>query len=109
MIINKTSFKSITIDNKEYPYDVWIFADGSIKERNMNHVFTLAEFDIISKGNPAVLVIGTGQHGIVRVGDEVMEKAKEKKIELVIDKTPDAIEKFNKIKGRKAGSFHTTC
>lgn len=110
MIINNTSFRSITIDNKEYPYDVWIFVDGSIKERNRNHEFTLEEFDIITKGNPNILIIGTGQYGVVQIKEEVIKAAKERNIELVIDKTPLAIKKFNDLQGKKiAGAFHTTC
>nr|MCK4930389.1 hypothetical protein [Nanoarchaeota archaeon] len=110
MIINSTSFRSITIDNKEYPYDVWIFVDGSIKERNRNHEFTIEEFEIITKGNPNILIIGTGQYGVVQIKEEVIKKAEEKGIELVIDKTPIAIKKFNELKDKKiAAAMHTTC
>jgi len=46
----------------------------------------------------------------VRVGREVREKAREKGVELVIDKTPVAIKKFNELRNKRiAGAFHTTC
>ena len=110
MIINSTSFRSITVDNKVFPHDIWIFVNGSIKERNMNHEFTIEEFEIITKDNPDVLIIGTGMYGVVKIKEEVIKKAKEKKIELIIDKTPVAIKKFNEIKDRKvAAAMHTTC
>ena len=110
MIINKTSFKSITIDSKTYDHDVWVFADGSIKERNRNHEFTIEEFQIITRDNPEILIIGTGQYGVVKIREEVFKAAKKRGIELVIDKTPVAIKRFNEIKGKRiAGAFHTTC
>jgi len=109
MIINKTSFKSITIDSKTYDHDVWVFADGSIKERNRNHEFTIEEFQIITRDNPEILIIGTGQYGVVKIREEVFKAAKKRGIELVIDKTPVAIEKFNQEKRKKAASIHTTC
>ena len=110
MIINSTSFRSITVDNKMFPHDIWIFVDGSVKERNMNHEFTIEEFEIITKDNPDILVIGTGQYGVVKIKEEVLKKAQEKKIKLIIDKTPIAIKRFNELQGKKiAGSFHTTC
>jgi len=49
MLINSTSFRSITINGKEYPYDVWVFVDGSIRRRDRNHEFTLEEFEIITR------------------------------------------------------------
>ncbi|KYK24800.1 hypothetical protein AYK26_02885 [Euryarchaeota archaeon SM23-78] len=110
MIINSTSFKSITVDGKEYPYDIWIFADGTVKERNRNHEFTLEEFETITKGGPEVLIIGTGQYGVVKISEEVFKAAKEKAIEIIYDKTPEAIKRFNEVQGKKmAAAIHTTC
>jgi hypothetical protein len=54
--IDGTSFGSITIDGKHYPYDIWIFADGSIRRRDRDHEFTLDEFDLLLEGNPEVVV-----------------------------------------------------
>ena len=110
MKINSTSFRSITIDNKTYKHDVWIFVDKTIKERNRNHEFTLEEFNIITKGNPEILIIGTGQYGVVKISEEVIKAAKEKNIELIYNKTPTTIKKFNDLKHKKiAAAFHTTC
>ena len=110
MIINSTSFRSITIDGKTYNHDVWIFVDKTIKRRDRNHEFTLEEFNIITKGNPEIVVIGTGQYGVVKITEEVIKAAKEKNIALIYDKTPNTIKKFNELKDKKiAAAFHTTC
>ncbi len=110
MIINSTSFGSITIENKTYNHDVWIFTDKTIQRRDRNHKFTLEEFNLLTKDNPEILLIGTGQYGIVNINKEVIKAAKERNIELVYDKTPVAIKKFNKLTDKKiAAAFHTTC
>ena len=109
MIINSTSFGSITIDNKKYNYDVWIFVDKTIQRRNRNHEFTLEEFNIITKDNPEILLIGTGQYGVVKISEEVIKTAKEKNIELIYGKTPEVIKKFNELDKKIAAAFHTTC
>jgi hypothetical protein len=110
MIINSTSFGSITINNKTYDHDVWIFADKTIEKRNRNHEFTLEEFNIITKDNPEILIIGTGQNGVVTIAKDVIKAAEEKNIELFYDITPNAIKKFNELRDNKiAAAFHTTC
>lgn len=110
MIINSTSFGSITVDNKTYNHDIWIFTDKTIQKRDRNHEFTLEEFNIITKDAPEVLIIGTGQYGVVKINEEVIKAAKEKNIQLIYDKTPIIIKEFNKIKDKRiAAVFHTTC
>lgn len=110
MIINSTSFGSITIDNKTYNHDILIFVDKTIQERKRSHEFTLEEFNTIRKGNPQILLIGTGQYGILKIDEKVIKTAKEKNIELVYNKTPIIIKKFNELKDKKiAAAFHTTC
>lgn len=110
MVINKTTFGYITIGTNTYDYDIWIFVDGSIKRRDRNHEFTLEEFDIITKDNPDIVIIGAGVYGVVKIGDDVKEKAREKGIELYIDLTPEAAKKYNELSERRiAAAFHVTC
>ncbi|MBW2999412.1 hypothetical protein KY339_01965 [Candidatus Woesearchaeota archaeon] len=111
MEINNTAFGSVTIDNMAYPHDVWIFVDEHIEKRDRNHDFSMEELKIIGKEKPDVIVIGTGQSGVMDVGEEVKEAAKHKGIELVIAETPEAIEKYNKLSKEKrtAAAIHVTC
>lgn len=110
MIINSTSFGSITIDNKTYNHDIWIFVDKTIQRRDRNHKFTLEEFNILTKNNPEIIVIGTGQYGVVEIEENVIKASKERNINLIYDRTPSAIKKFNELKDKKiAAAFHTTC
>ena len=64
---NKTRFDSIKIDCRTYDHDVWIFADGTIQKREGGHDFTERELQmLLSKGSPNIVVIGTGQFGLLR-------------------------------------------
>jgi len=111
MKIDSTSFGSITIEGKKYEHDVWIDTNGNITERNRNHEFTLEEFNLITKDNPEVLVIGIGQNGVVKVDKGVYDEAKKRSIEVKADKTPKAIEIYNKYSEEKktAAAIHVTC
>ncbi|MBW2995107.1 hypothetical protein KY312_02040 [Candidatus Woesearchaeota archaeon] len=98
MEINGTSFGQVIIDLKKYDYDVWIFPDATIKRRTSDHNFTREEFELLAKKEPETIIIGTGQSGCVKVGEEARRAAREKNIHLMIAKTPDAIKIFNQIK-----------
>jgi hypothetical protein len=110
--IDGTSFGSITIDGKRYPHDVWVFTDGSIERRDRDHEFTLNELDLLLKGKPKIIVVGTGRYGCVRVDREAAELAVKHGVQVVDDITPNVIERYNEAvrAGRRvAGAFHVTC
>ena len=111
MEINSTSFGQVTIDGKKYEHDVWIFPDDTIKRRTTDHDFSREEFEMLAQKNPETIIIGTGQAGVVRVGEEARNAAREKGIHLMIAKTPDAIKIFNELKKEKrvAAAIHVTC
>lgn len=110
--IDGTSFGSITIDGKRYSHDVWVFTDGSIERRDRDHEFTLNELDLLLKGKPEVIIVGTGQYGCVRVDREAAELAVEQGVQVIDDITPNVIERYNeavRARRRVAGAFHVTC
>jgi len=110
--IDGTSFGSITVEGEQYPHDVWILADGSIRRRNRNHEFTLNEFDFLLKGKPELVIVGTGQSGCVRVDKEAVELAVKQGVKIIDDITPDALKQYNEAANagrRVAGAFHVTC
>ncbi len=110
--VDETSFGSITIDGKRYSHDVWILADGSIKHRDRNHEFTRAELELLLREKPELVVVGTGQSGCVEIDREAARVAAERKVEIISDITPRALEMYNQAvkAGRKvAAAFHLTC
>jgi hypothetical protein len=112
MEINSTSYGQITIDGKKYDHDVWIFPDDTIKRRTTDHQFTREEFELLIQKKPEIIVIGTGQSGVLTVGEESRNAAREKNIHLMIAKSPDAAKIFNELKKNRkmvAAAIHITC
>lgn len=110
--IDGTSFGSITVDGKQYPHDVWILADGSIRRRDRDHEFTLNELYFLLEGEPELVIVGTGQSGCVQVDKEAAELAVKQGVKIIDDITPDALKRYNEAvnAGRRvAGAFHVTC
>jgi hypothetical protein len=62
--------------------------------------------------NPEILLVGSGHDGYFEVSDEVMHVCQNKKIQLIVMPTPEAVEKFNELieKNKKVIAFiHVTC
>uniref|UniRef100_A0A7V4E2J1 Uncharacterized protein n=1 Tax=candidate division WOR-3 bacterium TaxID=2052148 RepID=A0A7V4E2J1_UNCW3 len=114
MKIEKTGFGWIVIDGKRYETDVLILADNTILNRyenftGNNHEFSIEEAKKLLNPKPEVIVVGTGQGGILKVKEETIDFLKKEKVKLIALPTPKAIEIFNKLKEKKAALFHLTC
>ncbi|MEO0097355.1 MAG: MTH938/NDUFAF3 family protein [candidate division WOR-3 bacterium] len=114
MKIEKTGFGWIIIDGKKYNYDILILANGEILNRyenfsGDNHEFSIEEAQKLLNPKPEVIIIGTGQSGILKVKEETIQFLKEQKVKLIALPTPKAIEVFHKLKDIKACLFHLTC
>jgi hypothetical protein len=111
--IEDSGFGSITIDEKRYGHDVWVFSDGSVEERRGGyHTFLKKEVQALLKGEVDTIVVGAGTAGCVEIESPARQLAQQRGIEIVSDITPKAIEKYNQLvtKGRKvAAAFHVTC
>ncbi len=119
-----TRFGSITISDKEYPHDVYLFPDHQIVKRDKSHSkrirghkeLSMWELKLLFEDNPRYLIIGTGQTGILPLTQEseswLASKLMEENIVLIRDRTPLVLDKTNallKQGERIAGIFHTTC
>jgi len=118
MIIEKTSFGSITIDGKTYEHDVLIRLSTAITKRKKklskriygtSHVLSLDEAKHIYEKGCKVIIIGTGQHGALRLSPEAEAYFKKKECEVILQGTPTALQTFNQTEGRRIGVFHVTC
>lgn len=70
------------------------------------------EVEELIKGKPEIIVIGTGWEGILEVSEKLRAKSEELGIEIKILRTPEAVEKYNKLveQGEKVNALiHTTC
>lgn len=114
MKIEKTGFGWIIVDGKRYETDILISADGKILNRyenfrGNNHEFSIEEAKRLLYPKPEVLIVGTGQGGVLKVKEETIDFLKKEKVRLIALPTPKATEIFNKLKEKKSALFHLTC
>jgi len=117
--INSTEFGSITIDN--IVYNQVLIIGNKVVEREYEKLKSLFgtshrigewELENLLKEDPEIIIIGTGQDGMLMVDANIMDIIKEKGIFLVIEKTSKAIDIYNQEieKGKKVNAIiHTTC
>ncbi len=121
-----TGFGWVIINGKRYEHDVIVLPDGSVLRRRkelskdlrrlFNHTpFTLKEFDYLLRicgCVPEVLVIGSGQYGDLPVMEEVLRRAEELGLKVIVKRTPEALNLLKEMiaEGRLvAGVIHVTC
>ncbi|MEM5804335.1 MAG: MTH938/NDUFAF3 family protein [Candidatus Aenigmatarchaeota archaeon] len=109
--IDSTYFGSVVVDGRKFDTDMVVCWDGELKERQKSHVFDRRELDDLMMKDPDVIIVGTGQSGLVKVDPSAEVAAKVSGIELVVAKSPVAIAEFNKVaRKRKAiAVIHVTC
>jgi hypothetical protein len=110
------SFGSLRIDGKTYEHDV-VIDRREIRKRKkrpskqfreqFGHTPLSVEEDIPWKCSQ--LVLGTGAHGKLPVMQEVRDKARRKKIKLLILRTAEAIEVLNRNAKDTNVILHVTC
>ena len=109
--INSFRFGSLTINNKTYENDMTVHWDGELTPRESDHTFSKGELiDLLVKG-PEAIVIGTGTAGLLKIDKDAEKFARSKNIELIVKKTSEAVEEFNKLsKSKKViAVMHVTC
>ena len=116
--IDKLSFGSIVIAGKKYSRDVLIFVDGTVKKRKGgflmfgSHNIRKEEIEELIRGEPEVIIVGTGTNGRANVAADVETWAKEKNLSLIVQPSHEAIAKLNESAEQKkkvAALIHMTC
>lgn len=119
-MIEEYKFGQITIDGKNYDRDVQTDWNGEVLDwcKKDSHLITAEDVRGATDKNPESIVIGTGQEGNTVVSEEAKIFIREKGIELLVDKTEEAVKTFNILKedsleeeGRQekvVGLFHLT-
>lgn len=110
--INSTKFGEVEIDNKTYYSDVIVWWNGDVELTEKKHILEVDDVTPFIKKKAETVVIGTGQHGGVRLLPEVKQVLENKKIKLFVETSPNAIEIFNSFAatGKKVVAWvHTTC
>lgn len=113
-LVDSYSFGRMVVGGEEYTEDLIVFPDR-IKTGwwlQQRHLVSLEDLKEIFDFEPEVLVIGTGDSGLMEVPFEVQEDIKGKGIKLICTNTHKAYKIFNKeLKKDKriVGAFHLTC
>ena len=116
--IERFDFGSIVIEGKKYGHDVFMFPDGSVKQRKGgflkfgSHVIKKAEIEELLKASPQVVVVGTGTSGKAKLASDAELTLKEAKIELLALPSREAVEKLNLLaqEGKRVSALmHITC
>jgi len=120
-MIEEYKFGQITIDGENYDQDIQTDWEGEVLvwPRQESHLITADDVRAATDKNPEIIVIGTGEDGRAVVSKEAQIFIQEKGIELLVDKTEEAVKTFNIKKedsleeeGRQekvVGLFHLTC
>ena len=70
---------------------------------------SLAEAENIYDDGAAQVIVGTGQHGVLKLSDEAKGFFKERGCKVQGGPTPDAVKAWNKAEGKVIAMFHVTC
>ncbi len=101
-------------DAKIYCQDLKVLGDEVYSNwwRKQGHRIDEDDLQDVLSEKPDIMVIGTGYAGFMEVPSSLRKTLKARNIELIAEKTPEAVEVFNVIqsRGKKiAGAFHLTC
>ena len=113
MTIEDYSFGRIKIDGRTYTSDVIIFPDR-VKDawwRKEGHRLDPGDLTDAVAVSPAVLVIGTGDLGVMRVPEETLAWLRARGIDARVAKTDEAVRIFNALAGtgQAVAALHLTC
>ena len=117
-IINRSKFGSITAEGEVFKRDVIIRLNGKVKKRKKklskaiygtSHIVSLDEARHVYEEGAELLIVGAGQHGLVKLSDEAADYLRQKVCRVELLPTPEAIQVWNEVEGAVIGLFHVTC
>jgi len=112
-MIEDYEFGRITIDGTTYTSDVIIYPDHVDGGwwRNEGHRLCLDDLRDVIAAKPEVLVIGTGEQGVMQVPDDVRRELTAHGIEVIVAKTGDACARYNELALQKkaVAALHIAC
>jgi len=115
---NSIEWGTVTVDGKEYDYDVVVTPKGKLKPRTSerdkfgSHSFSKDELEKLHKDGAEIIVIGTGTSDLASLSTEAEGFAKQKELRLIELSSYEAIKTYNKLadEGKSVGAIiHITC
>lgn len=119
-MIDNYKFGLITINEKQYNHDVEVRLAGKVLDwwRKESHIIDLEDIQRALEQKPDLIIIGTGAYGVAKVTEKAKKAITEQGVELIIEKTGQAVKIFNELKEKAEkektsqkiiGLFHLTC
>jgi len=112
-MIRNYKFGKIEINGKEYHSDLIIYKNRINDKwwRKEGHNLCIDDLKEILNEKPTLLIIGTGAYGLMKVPLELIKYLKKNDIQIIIRKTKEACEEYNKLYQTEnvIAAFHLTC
>jgi hypothetical protein len=112
-MIDNYKFGEITIAGKTYQTDVIVYPDHIDAQwwRQQGHNLVLDDIKRVIDTNPEVIVIGTGDPGLMQVEKTTLDQLKRLGITAIILPTKRAYREFNRLLNTKkvVACLHLTC
>ena len=110
----KYSFGSLQWQGQTYREDVLILPDGTVRlwPREHKHRLKFSYLAEVVAAAPRILILGTGQMGVMEVSDKVLRKLADAGIDAEPMPTEKALKRLVELrdKGKKvAAALHVTC
>ena len=111
--IDSYGFGSLVLGGKTYSADLIVLPDRVFANwwRGDGHTVSAADLELVFHTQPDLLIIGTGASGRMDVPVLTRSAIERHGIELVVQRTADAVETYNRMHGEKrlAAALHLTC
>jgi len=114
MHIDSYQFGKIVVDGTSYSSDIIILGDTIQSNwwRKQGHSLAVEDLETVIAARPAVLVVGCGASGLMKVPDQTRQVLQEHDIQLEAFDTYKAVERFNELSqsgANVAAALHLTC
>lgn len=112
-MIDSYRFGEIVVDGKRYSSDVIIYPDrvNSNWWRKEGHSLHIEDIKDVIEANPEILIVGTGNSGLMQIPSKTVEFLKTRGITLIAEPTTKACETYNRLASTKnvIAALHLTC
>jgi hypothetical protein len=112
-MIDSYDFGEVFIDAKRYTSDVIIYADRVNDSwwRKQGHQLCVDDLEDVLDNKPDVIVVGTGNPGLMKVLPETEKLIKSKGIKLIVQPTKEACKLYNQLfsSQKVVALLHLTC
>ncbi len=111
--IESYQFGLIVVNDRKYSSDIIISPDGIISDwwRKRGHELCLKDITEVITEEPEVLIVGTGDTGLMRVLPEVPPEVEARDIKLMVEPTNEACDTYNQLchLQKVVAALHLTC